>query len=131
MPEIVPTTEVPKMGESILKICICHPDDLEKIVFVPVSGQNYHVPDPIRSPLLELNRCFFDGKHLRRGRLYFISHFFNEEGVKTSKGKQYVSWAKSLLNRAVEGLTKDLASESFVGLEAESLRSSGKCEFVV
>jgi len=128
-PQILDSTVVPEMGKSWLKICLARPRDVLSVRFDEVKEQGHYMMDVIRSPAVELSRCFFDGKHLRRGRLYFVSEFFGSDGVLVRKEHDFVKWAKGVLRFAVKGLARDLALESYVGPHADSLRKDGECTF--
>ena len=130
-PKTLRNSAVPEMGKSWLSIGVVRPEDLGAIRFDPVHAQGYSTMDVLRSPLVELSRCFFDGKQLRRGRLYFTSRFYDQEDTLISKDTAFVKWARSVLKAAVRGLRRDKELQSYIGSQAEELRRTEKCLFVV
>ena len=70
-----------------------------------MTTQGYWVVDVLRSPALELSSCFFDGKILRRGRIYYVDGFYGEEGARVEKPDTLRTWAK----RARAAIRKRLA----------------------
>lgn len=61
-----------QMGSVDLRAYLCRPDDLPQVALRYVSNQEHFVVEP-GSPVIEVDRCFFDGKFLHRGRLYFYT----------------------------------------------------------
>lgn len=61
-----------QMGHVDLRAYLCRPDDLQQVTLRYVPNQEHFVVQP-GSPVIEVDRCFFDGKFLHRGRLYFFT----------------------------------------------------------
>jgi hypothetical protein len=78
------------------------PDDLSAINLEEVPEQRYWSIDILSSPVVELTRCYFDGKILRRGRLYYTHSFYGGDDRWVEKPEPFRSWAKRLLSAALQ-----------------------------
>lgn len=130
-PHVIKNSKIVEMGKERLSIGLARPQDLSLIRFKSVEGQSYFTLDILRSPAIELNRCYFDGNHLRRGRLYFTVKSYDESGALIEKNTEFLLWAQALLKTAKAGLALDPQLHSYVGADAESIRKTTKCQFVV
>src|SRR5688572_19044008 len=106
-PKTLSDSVVAEMGKTWLAIGAARPEDLGAIRFTLVQAQGYFTVDILRSPIVELSRCFFDGNQLRRGRLYYTSEFYDEKDTLIRKDAAFVQWAKSVLSAAIKGLKRD------------------------
>lgn len=61
-----------EMGQVMLRAYVTRSDFASSIRFHEVPEQGYCIITP-GSPVIEVDRCFFDGRVLRRGRLYFLT----------------------------------------------------------
>ncbi len=55
--------------------------------------------DVLRSPVIEYRRCFTDGKILRRGRLFFIEDYYDENERTVKKDTEFRDWARAMVAR--------------------------------
>ncbi len=86
----LPTIEISEreMGNVPLGVYATRSDFVEGIRFRHVPQQGHFIIEP-GSSVIELDRCYFDGKLLRRGRLYFYTGpGFNPE---------FIRWAEKVL----------------------------------
>jgi hypothetical protein len=89
----VPTAELvlPQRWDlDDLTVYICREEDAEQLLLEHPHTLGYWTVDIHASPVVEFWRCYFDGKVLKRGRLYYIP-----EG----KPQQFVRWADALVRR--------------------------------
>lgn len=89
---------------SELSLYLTRPDELKKVKMRYVGAQKYWVFEEDRSPLIEYDRCFFDGKVLRRGRLYYKDGAYDEEGKWLEKPEDFKKWARSIFSAAKKTL---------------------------
>lgn len=130
-PNFLENTAVSEMGKTGLGIYIARPDDIHSIRFRPIQEQNNFAVDELRSPVIEMTRCFFDGQKLRRGRLYYDESFYEENGILITKPPAFRDWAKRVLSEAIKGLSKEKVQLAYLGAEASVLWKQGNIDFVI
>jgi hypothetical protein len=115
-PEIAPVSTIQfrehEMGAVGLRLYITLDELASGIRFRQVPEQGYFIVEP-GSPVIELDRCYFDGKVLRRGRLYFF----------TGPGFQhrFIHWGDSVLRAVRRVLTRNPAlGSAYFGAVAEA-----------
>jgi hypothetical protein len=129
-PRLLSTLEVARYGEEWLTVFLAHPDSLGALVFDHVPKQGYWLVDDERSPVIELSRCFYDGKVLKRGRLYYIKGFYDEAGRWVDKPADFLAWAKKVFSVTRKGLRRDAELFSYIGQDAEEKRQKEGLQFV-
>ncbi len=83
-------------GHPWLSYYLVRECDLGDVVTRYVSAQGYWSIDSLRSPVMEFSSCYFDGEIIRRGRLYYVDGFYDEEAwIEKSEGFRH--WAKAVL----------------------------------
>lgn len=122
-PKILDSVTLEENGKPWLFFCLVRPEDMAAVVTAPVPAQGYWTIDELRSPVVELTRCFFDGATLRRGRLYYVDGYYNANGVWEEKSEAFRTWAKRALSR-VRRLLKRYDAD-YIGPGADSWLSSG------
>jgi hypothetical protein len=122
-PRIIDTTDFMENGTQWLYLYLVRPGDLEHVTTRYVPNQRHWIVDELRSSAIELNRCFFDGKILRRGRLYYVDGFYGEDGQWQDKPEEFKRWAKSILARVKKRLKR--SGNFYLGAEAEKWLASG------
>ena len=98
--------------------------DLRSVVMkhVPVRGE--WAVDVLESPVIEYTRSFFDGRVLRRGRLYYVDQHHGEDGTLVEKSAVFQEWASSVLEKTRKLLKRH--GTDYIGPHAkEWLKSSG------
>jgi hypothetical protein len=103
--------------------------DLNNILIKEVVAQGYWVIDNLFSPVVELDRCHYNGMVLKRGRLYYVDGFYNPEGLWIEKPANFKAWAKHLFTAARKSLVYDKKLGAYIGPEAALMRISGEVEF--
>lgn len=119
-PEIQPlqTLAISKMGETPLMVYLARKSELSDLVIKVVSNQNYWKIDILRSPAVELMRCYYNENMVRRGRLYFQTGYYDSDGHWIEKPKEFLDWANSLLRWIRNHYQKDPEIDFYVGPSA-------------
>ena len=68
-----------------------------------VPAQGYWTIDVLRSPVREFNRCYYDGKMLRRRRLDYVDGFYGADDQWQIKADGFRSWARAVLRKTKRG----------------------------
>ncbi len=122
-PRVVSTTAVEENGQPWLFFYLARPEELSAIVTRHVPTQKYWAIDVLRSPVIEFCRSFFDGKTIRRGRLYYTDSFYDENGALVRKGESFLEWAGAVAKCARRALKRQ--GGDYVGQFAEALVGAG------
>jgi hypothetical protein len=105
-PQFSSTTVLHSPGDEDLKIHLVREQDIELLHTREVPNQREWFVDVLRSPVVECLRCFTDGKILRRGRLYFIEDYYDDNGRLVKKHAEYLKWARGLIRKVRRGMRK-------------------------
>jgi|SRR6185369_13203633 hypothetical protein len=124
-PRIVESTDFKENGRRWLYFYLVRPDDVSAIDFEEVPEQRYWSMDVSSSPVVELTTCYFDGKVLKRGRLYYTEGSYGDDDHWVEKPEAFKSWAKQLLSAARKTLKLDRDVSAYVGPEAVALKAKG------
>lgn len=105
-PRVLPSLDFAEGGAPHLFYYVVRKIDLAEVVTEYVPAQGYWTIDVLRSPVVELDSCFFDGRILRRGRVYYVDGFYgpNDEWVEKAEG--FRSWAKRVLKVTKKGFKR-------------------------
>ena len=114
------STAVPEMGVTPLRVLLARPEDLPVLSFTEVAGRGGWSVDALRSPVMELDRCFYDGTVLRRGRLYYVDGCYGAKGEWVEKPAAFLDWAKTMLAAARRYLKKHPDLGEYAGPEVLS-----------
>ena len=128
-PHQVDTTNFTEDGRQWLFLYLVRPSDLSAVRTEEVTAQGYWSVDDLRSPVIELTRCYYNGKILRRGRLYFVDGYYGAQDQWVEKPEEFKAWAKRLFAAARKTLTFDKNLGAHIGPEAEQMRLDGEVEF--
>lgn len=90
------TLTIDDIEQSGLFLNLARPDDHKKIKMEFVPAQKHWTFEKFHSPLVEYDRCFFDGKVLRRGRLYYIDGAYNKKGEWVDKSDDFKNWEQGI-----------------------------------
>jgi hypothetical protein len=118
VPKLLANTEWVEMGKTIFKIYLCRPEDLPLVKLSEIKEQGWFVVEGFISPVIELNRCYFNGQMLRRGRLYYNESYYAGDGELISKPNDFIIWARKVLRAAVRGLSKSPNVTAYAGKDA-------------
>lgn len=122
--------QVAEFGKTRLSVFLAPPDALGSLVFRQVPRQGCWTVDLLRSPVVELSRCFYDGTVLRRGRLYYDRGFYDEAGHWVEKTAAFQAWAKRVFSVARKGLQRDTEKHVYIGADAQAQRQGGRLTLV-
>jgi hypothetical protein len=113
--ETLPTLIIPEMGKTRLRVYLAHPANLQKIILDHRSWrEGWHIDFPL-SPVVQFDRCYYDGKIIRRGRLYFQPRLYEDE----VEEKQFADWADKLLRWIRRNYERRPQSFEYVGPQAK------------
>jgi hypothetical protein len=105
-PRVVDTLNLSENGERWLRYYFVRAADISNVVTERVPAQGYWTVDVIRSPVIEVTSCFFDGEILRRGRVYSVDGFYEENGVWKKKDEQFIAWSSRVMRKIKKCLTR-------------------------
>jgi hypothetical protein len=122
-PEVLPESWLRFGSYQRLKSYMIRKADLGLVVS-QLAGASGWYPDVLRSPIIELVRSFEDDHVIRRGRVYFVSNYLQENGEKYTKSDSFVTWAKGIL-RALNRHFPDREGRYMIGKDTKRLMESG------
>jgi hypothetical protein len=125
----VETTNFTEDGKQWLFLCLVAPSDLSAVRTREVAAQGYWSVDDLRSPVIELTRCYYNGEILRRGRLHFVDGYYGAQDQWVEKPEEFKAWAMRLFAAARKTLTFDKELGAHIGREAMQMRRDGEVEF--
>lgn len=124
-PNVVPNLEFEENGKPWLYFYLTRSEFLPLIKMYEVPAQKYWAIDSLRSPVLELNRSFFDGKNLRMGRIYFHTNYYDDVGRKVTKSEAFLIWTKCILAVMKKTLKLDRSLGVYIGTDAMVVSNEG------
>ncbi len=71
-------------------------EDFAAVVTRYVDTQDYWTVQCLPSPVIECDGCFFDGKVLRRTRMYYTDGDYDQSGVWVQKSEGFRKWAAAV-----------------------------------
>jgi len=110
-PIFLESTVIKEVGEEALKIIMVRKTDIENIKYRKVTGRNSYFIDTLRSPVIEYSRCYVTKKLVRRGRLYFLKKYYDDNNTLIEKPRDFVVWANHILGAARKNLAFHSAGE--------------------
>lgn len=118
MPRELKNFNLVEEGKKWLYFYLVQPDKINEVVMIHVPEQGYWSIDVHRSPVVQMNLCFFNGQILRRGRVYYVDKFYGPDNELVSKSVSFQQWAKSILVTVKKGLKK--SGTDYIGQDAEN-----------
>ena len=100
-----------------LVVFLVRPEDLDGVISNFVPAQRYWTVDSLRSPVVELTRCFIDKDAIRAGRLYYHDDYYGADKKKVVKPEHFRLWAGDLLETARKVFRRH--GNEYVGAEAQ------------
>lgn len=125
-PKVLESASIEENGQPWLFVLLVRPEDLQAVVTRHVPAQGYWTVDVSKSPVIEFNRCFFDSRILRRGRLYYVDGYYNANQTWEEKADTFRIWAKAVLTKTKKALKKHNTDHIGVGAAAWLSSSGGK-----
>ncbi|MCY1082159.1 hypothetical protein [Archangium lansingense] len=129
-PVRLPGLEVSEFGKTRLRVMLAQPEDLKSVILRHVPQQGYWAVESDRSPVIELDRCYYDGKILRAGRLYYQRQFA-EDGVWVEKPEVFQAWARKVFSVTRKTLQKLPDRPYYVGPHALAGQEQGRVKLMV
>lgn len=122
-PRELANLELLEEGQHWLYFYLVRPEDLDSVQMRHVPAQNYWTVDVLKSPVIELQRCFWDGQVLRRGRVYYQDKFFGDDNELIEKSESFQRWAKWIFKTIKQSLDK--VDHDYLGYNAKRWLSTG------
>jgi hypothetical protein len=124
----VPSLNVGEDGQPWLFCHLVRESELVDVVTRHVPAQGYWIVDVVKSPVIEFNGCYFNGKILRRGRVYYVDGFYGADNTWVEKSEAFRLWAAGVL-KTIKKVLKKNGSE-YIGETALAWleRENGKLE---
>lgn len=119
VPEILETTQMSGENGSWLQIFLVQKENFSEVKMQYIKDQNYWMVDDSISPVIEFDRCYFDEKILRRGRIYFQTGFYDMKEKWKERSEEFIKWADSLLRWIRKKYKRDARSGFYIGHYAE------------
>ena len=105
-------------------------NDIERVLMRTISEQNYSIVDALQSPVIEFFGCHFDGKTLKRGRLFYDRGFYDAVGGWIDKPKEFETLAKDVFKLAKKMFHKDQKLDAYIGPKAREWQSKFHGAFI-
>jgi len=121
---VIDSVNFSENGSEWLYLHLARRRDISLINMRYVPVQNYWVIDVNESPVIELNKSFYDGKIIRPGRLFYNEYYFNSKNVLVKKSEEFCKWASMSFIEAKRGLKKAVAFY-YMGSDTEKWKSNG------
>lgn len=96
-PELARDTVLRSPGVEALTVHLVRDSDMNLLEVQKIENREGWFVDVTRSPVIELSRCFLDGRVLRRGRLYVVKEYFGHDGTRVIKDAGFLSWSQAVL----------------------------------
>ena len=117
-PRVLPSLSFVEGAEPLLFYYLVREHELPKIVTAHVPAQGYWAVDVLRSPAVQFHGCYLDNKILRRGRVYYVDGFYNQNGTWVEKSESFRLWAGAVLNAVRKSLKKH--GPDYIGRDAST-----------
>lgn len=116
--ETIDTLSPPQDEGSLYKIYLIKKEYIRNIKLRFVDIQNYWTID-FNMPVVEFNRCYYNDKIMRRGRLYFETGFYDKNGSSVEHPKDFIEFADELLKWVRKHYSRDKKTGFYVGPHAK------------
>lgn len=104
--------------------CLLVPNLSVPIKLNHVEKQGHWIIDTLHSEVIEFSGCHFDGKTLKRGRLFYDAGFYKADRWQ-DKSSRFLNWAETLFRAVKKSLRRVPNLDAYVGEGAEHWRSAG------
>jgi hypothetical protein len=119
-----------ELSDQPRRCYLVSPDLVNSIVMRYVPAQGYWTIDVLKSPVIELDKSFFDGRILKPGRMYCESQFLDDSGELVVKPEIFLKWSKSVMNSLRKSLVKNGRSIYYVGGDTMRKAEAGEIQLV-
>ncbi|TKD12159.1 hypothetical protein [Polyangium fumosum] len=125
-PRVVDSLNFSEPDNPWLSKYLARPEDLNEIVMHHVPEQGYWTPDDLFSPVVKCSGCYFDGKILRRGRVYYVDGFYGPDGGWVEKSEAFRKWARMVHTTLKKSLKRrDSKYVEYIGADAQAWVDAG------
>ena len=128
-PEPVSTLRIVKRCDEPWALYMCRKNDVSAIRTIHVPSQCYWRPDVLTSPVIELDRSLFDDVVCTRGRLYYVTGYFDDDGNWLEKPQDFLDWAGSVTRVTRRAFRRDPGLGAYLGPQAVKLKAEGRVQF--
>jgi hypothetical protein len=128
-PQLLFSTTVGRIGEEDLTVFLVRNSDLSHVVSNLIPNRGYLI-DESRSPVVEFARCYFNGKLLRRGRLYYGTGYWDDASQWKAAPMAFSRWADAIIKK-IRSSYKSKHSSFYVGPNAAKWAKESKGELAV
>jgi hypothetical protein len=90
---VIPPDE---MGKTGLRVYATRPNDVDQIKLRWIEQQNHWIVDSLDSPVVEIDRCYYDSHLIRRGRVYFATDLRFRPHL---PDEEFTKWGSSVISR--------------------------------
>jgi len=112
---IIESLSIKDINDEWFWVYLTRRNDLYAISIKKINKQQYWLIDPLHSPVVEFGKSSFNGKVLRRSRIYYDPYYYDEEGNVIEKPKDFIKWADSLLRWIRRHYKKDPVWGFYIG----------------
>ena len=123
-PEILESASIATATNESLQIYIAQLREIKNIVFQRLPNVTFSSIDVVRSPVVQFVRCYQDERCIRRGRLYFVTAYYDRR-QQIEIDEVFLSWARKIVARARRVLKKEDGSLIYYGKQALHLKQAG------
>lgn len=103
-------------GFSRIDCCLA-PTFESRIEMQHIEAQHRWDVDSMVSDVIEFSGCHFDGKTLKRGRMFFDTGFYSEDGWE-DKSVKFRNWANKLFRVSKKSLVFSKTLNAYIGTAA-------------
>jgi hypothetical protein len=111
-------------GEPWLYFYLVRLEDIDSVTLEYVRAQDYWTVDVFSSPVIEFNKCFFNGEILRRGRVYYKSAYYDDDSNLVGRPHEFLLWAKAVFKTMKKNMRR-INDVEYIGEAASSWLESG------
>lgn len=114
-----------KPGKENLRVYLTRQEDLQSVVIRPSGNGRMWTIDDLRSPVIQFDRCYFDGKIIRKGRFFYDLSWFGSNGKIVSKSEGFQKWAQQMFAFCRKKLVRNAELDAYVGASAMNWLNRG------
>lgn len=94
---------------------LVRPHDVENLQLEHVPERGYWTISPYCPQVIEFNGGFFDGKMLRRGRLFYQTEYLDANGLWVKNPEDFTKWAESISRLVKKRFKRDPVFDAYLG----------------
>lgn len=115
---------VQEFGKEPLRIVLSLARHADKVIFTRANDYGDYSVNVLKMPVIEFDRCYVGDGYIRRGRVYAIMDYHDDEGLLIHKPEVFINWVKCVFAE-IENSLSVTADGCFIGDEARSLSEKG------